>query len=122
MPTPHQAPVRVPARELPRLLCLDSRCGLEGHEDDGLSVRRADRAHARGQVREEVHCTVRAAPHDEWAGERRRQEEVDAPVVRLDVQVEQSTWLDFVLQGEMFVSERYGPAWGERRADSDVRR
>ena len=97
MSTPHETPVRVRARELPRLLRVDSRCGLEGHEDDGLSVRRADRAHARGQVREEVHRAVRAAPHDEWAGERRREEEVNAPVVRLNVQVEQSAGLDFVL-------------------------
>ena len=107
MPRAHEAPVRVRPRELAQLLCVPLRVrgrggrggGREGRgdEDDGFAVRRAERARARGEVREEGDGAEGTRVDDERAVERGREEDVDAPVARLDVQVERAAGLDLVL-------------------------
>ena len=68
-----------------------------GDEHDGLAVRAADGARARGEVWEELDAAEGARVHDEWAVERRGQQDVDAPVARFDVQVERAARMDLVL-------------------------
>ena len=75
----------------------DMRGERGGDEHHGLAVCAADGARARGEVREELDAAERARVHDERAVERRGQEDVDAPMARLDVQIERATRVDLVL-------------------------